>query len=128
MTTFSPDPKPAARIVDPMAIRRFRHNAAPVCQLCGRTFPRHWLTVHHIVERSVGGDDVEANFALVCGDGTLECHGAITERRPGARHRLRKTLSEDQVAYVTAKKGEAWLDRHYPLSVVSARSPAEEAA
>jgi hypothetical protein len=113
---------------DPIAMRRFRKEAEPVCQVCGKRWHRWAMTVHHIVSRGQGGDDVEENFAYVDGTGTHGCHGDLEARRNGARYRLRRNLSEAQVGYVVGKKGGAWLDRHYPTSAVSARSPAGEAA
>ncbi len=123
-----PDPKPEKRIVDVVAMRRFRKNSAPVCQVCGKPWPRYAMSIHHIVPRSQGGDDVEANFAYVDGHGSSGCHGCLESRRNGARFRLRQVLSQAQVDYVVAKKGQAWLDRHYPVSAVSDRSPVKSSA
>jgi 5-methylcytosine-specific restriction endonuclease McrA len=45
------------------------------CRLC-----RSWALpagLHHIVPRSLGGDDVAANLVLLCGTGTTGCHGHV---------------------------------------------------
>lgn len=110
------DPKPAARIVDRKAFARFYADSWGFpCQVCGK--PRPWqVSVHHIIPRGQGGDDVPANFALLCGHGTVGCHGDVEARRNGARERLRAAMTSDQLAYVTQKKSQAWLDRMYPLA------------
>lgn len=65
------DPKPAARIVDPAAVARARLSGDE-CVACGRP-PG---SVHHVIPRGEGGDDVAANLVLLCGTGTTGCHGA----------------------------------------------------
>ena len=111
------DPKPAARIVDRKAFAEFyaEHVGLP-CQICGRY--GRWLldgmSIHHILSRGQGGDDVAENFAWLCGHGTVGCHGDVEARRNGARERLRAAMTSEQIAYVTQKKGGAWLARHYP--------------
>lgn len=69
---MSADPKPAARVKDPIALRRFRleHISEP----CERCQIRMGSEVHHRIFRSQGGSDVD--------DGTLEwlclpCHRGI---------------------------------------------------
>lgn len=60
---------PLSRIVDntALAIAKLYYRE---CAICGDT---HGLQVHHIVLRSQGGDDVDANFCALC----LTCHDNI---------------------------------------------------
>lgn len=117
---MSADPKPAARIVDRKAFAELHESAtraARGCQVCGLVWRyQPGLSIHHIVPRGQGGDDVPANFALLCGHGTAGCHGDVEARRNGARERLRAAMTSEQLAYVTQKKSQAWLDRMYPLT------------
>lgn len=55
-------PKPRARIRDASALcaAKIRHRE---CCICGRT---HAIHIHHIVFRSHGGDDVDANLCGLC--------------------------------------------------------------
>lgn len=67
----NPDPRPAARTVDPHALAVARL-AEDECGACGRP-PG---SPHHVIPRSEGGDDVAANLLMLCGSGTTGCHGA----------------------------------------------------
>lgn len=80
------------------------------CQVCGDPAQ----SAHHIVRKSQGGDDVPANLASLCGHGTRGCHGLVERRHRPTLSTLRYALSDDQLAYVLQKKGQAWLDRAYP--------------
>lgn len=110
------DPKPARRITATVAEwERIRARLPQCCQMCwmggdhGVT-----LTAHHIVPRSAGGDDVIDNLAVLCGHGTAGCHGRVEARTQDSREALRQTMTPAQVRYVLGKKGQVWLDRHYP--------------
>lgn len=70
----TPDPKPAARIVDRGAIRRAKL-MYPWCAACGAG-PDVGLNGHHVLGKGVGGDDVVSNIVCLCGTGTTRCHGA----------------------------------------------------
>jgi hypothetical protein len=111
------DPKPARRIRDPFAGRDKLLREAR-CRSCGRpSYGQHGLTRHHLVGRGVGGDDVEENLVPLCGDGTLGCHGALTDHRRGWREvarRLRANLRDEEIDYILQKKSHDWLDRTYP--------------
>jgi 5-methylcytosine-specific restriction endonuclease McrA len=89
------------------------------CQLCGSigiTVDFRWigLSVHHVVSRAQGGADVIENFAVLCGHGTVGCHSDVEHHRKQARERLRRKLTDEQLAYIVSTKGSAWLDRSYP--------------
>ena len=70
---MSADPKPAARIKDPEALRRFRlaHLNEP-CEACEL---RPGIHVHHKIFRSQLGSDVESNLIWICGPCHDEAHG-----------------------------------------------------
>lgn len=113
------DPKPVARVrADLKDWETMREMLAQPCQVCGDCFRTAWVakSLHHIVPRSQGGDDVPENLAVLCGHGTVGCHGDVEARRSGARTELRLNMTLAQKEYVWARKGEAWMDRHYPLS------------
>ncbi len=110
----NPDPKPPARIVDRKAFARFYDQAALACQICGDNGTAYGLSIHHLLPRGQGGDDMPSNFALLCGHGTAGCHGDVEAHRNGARSRLRESMTQEQIAYLVAKRGWAWVDRFYP--------------
>lgn len=102
------DPRPARRIIDPRAGRR-KVWLEGRCRACGAGH----LERHHLVPRSLGGDDVDANLIPLC----LLCHDAF-ERSPSHRRIvgriIRATLLPDELAYIIERKSEAFLDRYYP--------------
>lgn len=108
-----PDPKPDARIRDPHAgLEKMRREGR--CRVCAG---RYLLSRHHVVPKGQRGDDVDENLVPLCG----ECHGALhRDDQPQFRggrtigQVLRVKLRADELAYIVAKKGEAWLDAHYP--------------
>lgn len=118
----TPDPKPRRRIVDADAgVEKVkREGRCRVCKARGvyssepNPYGHVLLTRHHTVPKSAGGDDVDDNIGPVCGDGTVGCHSDIEEYRAGAREAYRLAMTPSEVAYVTARKSLAWLDRHYP--------------
>lgn len=72
-----------------------------VCRLCGRGHYR--ITYHHLVPRSLGGDDVADNIVPLCGSGTTGCHGEVEARRPIALKLLLGALSDAEYAYCKEK-------------------------
>lgn len=85
------------------------------CRVCGAAAYTGNTSLHHLVPRSGGGDDVEDNLVPLCGSGTTGCHGKIESRDKEASRRLRANLSKDEYEYVVRKKGWDWLDQRYPL-------------
>lgn len=134
-----PDPKPAARVRLPSRqylelVEQVILSAFGACECgCGRRAE----SVHHVVPRSQGGGDVRENLMAIAGDGTRLCHGALEDRRRtwdpvrqlyidpdlvrrGLRLRMEAAegwgaLRGDVRAYVIEVKGEAWLERRYPM-------------
>ena len=67
------DPKPARRVRDPEALRKFHlEHAGEPCENCAI---RPGIHAHHMIFRSRGGDDVEGNLLWLCGPCHDEEHG-----------------------------------------------------
>jgi hypothetical protein len=73
-------------------------------------------SLHHIVSKSLGGDDVSANFGSVCGDGTTGHHGQIEAHDEETCRVFAAAVQQfDDAAYTYAieKLGEdGWLRRY----------------
>jgi hypothetical protein len=107
-TFRGPDPKPAKRVKDAKALKAV-HARGCVCALnCG--LPGE---AHHVLPRSQGGDDVEANLVCLC----AFHHQAVHANDLCARTDLGDyvvLLRPDVMAYVVAKLGDGgveWLRR-----------------
>jgi HNH endonuclease len=90
----------------PGMVKCYREGA---CRVCRRA---SWER-HHLIPRSQGGADVEENIAPIC----FDCHRAF-HSSPNWREyasAVRATMRLEEVLYVTRAKGEAWLDRRYPM-------------
>lgn len=90
----------------------FAHAACAHCGLRAES-------LHHIVSKARGGDDVEANLVPLCGDGTRGCHGLLESHGTGwervaASVRNYVCSRSDRWAYVLGKLGETLFDRTYP--------------
>lgn len=108
--------KAGKRIVDPLAGRAKLAEGA--CRGCGKRITPADLARHHLVPRAQLGDDVAANLVPLGSDLECRCHGTY-HHGSGARRRelgqaIRSRMLADELAYVLAKKGRAWLDDHYP--------------
>jgi hypothetical protein len=90
---------------------------------CGRLAD----SLHHLINRSQGGDDVVANLIPLAGDGTTLCHGALTSANrtldertqrwvhpEHVRQGVRRHLAPWHLQYMTDKKGMEWVERTYP--------------
>ena len=62
---------------------------------------------HHLVPRSMGGDDVADNIVPLC----RNCHKKVTHRAIEQRRWLAESLSPAERAYVVGKLGEGALAR-----------------
>jgi hypothetical protein len=105
-----PDPRPVARLRDEKVLPRGERR----CCATNRTDDIHR---HHLVERDAGGDDVVENLVWLNKWTHDNFHyGAETQRRL-VGHKIRLTLTEDQVAYILSHRrgGPAFLERVYPL-------------
>jgi hypothetical protein len=118
-----PDPKPAARIVNPNVQPL---DALPLrdgrCPLCRRRLV--FFSRHHVLPKGQSGDDVPENTVWTCGDGTRGCHGVLTHRnRDGESGRTFEEVAADLLryldtqplvrAYAEGKKYPGWLEDYY---------------
>ena len=78
------------------------------CRVCGCWKRR---TLHHIVPRSMGGDDVADNLVALCGHGTTGCHGHLEARDRTALRQLAENLTDAEYAYGVGKLGEGAMGR-----------------
>jgi hypothetical protein len=69
------------------------------------------VSFHHLVPKSLGGDDLEDNIVPLCGDGTRGCHGKAEALDGFVLLHLAASLSEAEKAYCEAKLGEDALGR-----------------
>jgi hypothetical protein len=127
-----PDPKPAKRVkaTADQWVQLRKQKLGP-CRCCGENmlavFPAYpWnqsgleSSLHHVVPKSLGGDDLAENLAPLCGDGTRGCHGLVEARDPWACSLLGLRLTGTERDYVLAKKGADFLARYYGVKEVAA--------
>jgi hypothetical protein len=128
----SPDPKPP-RAYHASRTRYAQLREEAYAQTLGFCFcgcGRAADSTHHLIGGISEREDVIENLVPLAGDGTRLCHGAMTTAQtttdalgnrilPGVvRAGIRRNLEEfpEKRAYVVARKGEEWLERHYPSS------------
>ena len=128
-----PRPETAGGIGKPKAKgpRRFREKASPerweqirlaklgpclVCLWRGETQELD-STLHHVVAKSLGGSDTEANCVPVCGDGTTGHHGGLEAHDPEVCRDFAAAVQrwdDAAYAYAISKLGEdGWLRRYH---------------
>jgi hypothetical protein len=107
------DPKPAKKRIKANSDewQRLRKAKLDWCRVCN-TNPFS-MTLHHLVPKSLGGDDVMDNLVPLCGSGTTGCHGLIEARDEWACSLLGQRLAVKERAYVLEKKGPDFLARYY---------------
>ncbi|HSE45420.1 MAG TPA: HNH endonuclease signature motif containing protein [Gemmatimonadales bacterium] len=106
-TEGAPDPKPAKRIV---ATRSqwsdLRFEKLGSCRICGS-----YLTeLHHLVAKSLRGDDIAANLVPLCST----CHGEVELHHQPFLGILRASLRPEELRYILDVKGSDYLERRYP--------------
>lgn len=112
------DFKPGSRIRDPELMRRL-HYEYEECVICGDIR----FSLHHVLKRGQGGDDVRENLVPLCGDGTNGCHGAVESNRDFACRALGLYIQSERpdiLVYLERKlEGGAaeWLKRRLRLSL-----------
>ncbi len=112
--TGQPDPRPVGRrVASREEWEKLRIRKLAGCRICGAGASQ--CSLHHLVPRSLGGDDVDTNLVALCGTGTTGCHGKIEARDPWYLNELRMQLLGSELCYILNSKGEDWLDRYYPL-------------
>lgn len=102
---------PRREIADKEGWEILRRAKGGPCRLCNTGFG---VSLHHLVPRSLGGDDLPWNLVSLCGSGTTGCHGLVEARDPVTLAKLRAALEEPEIAYIAGKKGLAFLHRYYP--------------
>jgi hypothetical protein len=108
------DPKPIARVkADQNEWVKLRAEKLGPCRIC--TLGDN-VTLHHLVSKSLRGDDVAANLVPLCGDGTRGCHGRIESRDPWAATLLGHSLTRAEREYVIEKKSAAFLNKYYGVA------------
>lgn len=115
------DPKREPRIRDPELLRRM-HFEFEECCICGNVL----FSVHHVLKRSQGGDDVKENLVPLCGSGTTGCHGAVEGAETAACAALGHYLTHERpgtIAYLGSRLGSPvaaaeWMQQR-GLAVVS---------
>lgn len=109
-----PQPKHGRRIVDAAALVRKLARDGYECRVTGLTDEGNIIDPHHLVPRSQGGDDVEANIVPLNRRVHDALHHSNGDTRRRARVMVRRVMRQDEVAYVVGRKGQAWLDAQYP--------------
>jgi 5-methylcytosine-specific restriction endonuclease McrA len=129
---WRPEPSPGG-IGQPKtrASQRFREKASPQrwreirarklgpCLVCRylEVEQERPSTLHHVVAKSLGGSDTEANCVPLCGTGTTGCHGLVEKHDPDTCALFAAAVQRfDDAAYAYAieKLGEdGWLRRYY---------------
>ncbi len=107
----APDPKPSRRVKDPGVFKRM-YARGGTCALANDTCT-YRLELHHLLPRSQGGDDVEANLYWLCS----RHHTQTTYRDTETLAALRAVLRSDTTEYLSDKigspeKAEAWLQAY----------------
>ena len=106
---FDPKPEPRIRATADGWVKLRTEKLGP-CRVCQTPFKP---TLHHIVSKSLGGDDVADNLVPLCGSGTTGCHGLVEAREPWACSLLGQRFTAAERAYVVAKKGAWFLETRY---------------
>lgn len=123
-----PDPKPGKKHrADTKEWGELRSVLLPRGAFCACGCGRRAHSLHHLVGRDQGGDDVIENLVPLAGSGTTLCHGAVqygqrtwdaaqgvyVDPEVVARG-IRKRMTKDAERYIIEKKGGWWLEKVYP--------------
>lgn len=119
----SPPRMPAHSLIHPLGAQR-KLSSEQVCRMCER--PWVWKRVrtrHHLVPQSwflgIEGPireirNANSNLIPLC----RECHDDVEAKSPvirqAARERLRRRLTQQEIAFAISLRGQSWLDREYP--------------
>lgn len=99
-------------------IHAAKHGPCYVCWYLGRPQLDDRVTLHHVVAKSLGGSDTEANLVPLCGDGTTGCHGLVEAHDQETCQAFAAALQKyDDAAYAYAvgKLGEDGFLRRYKV-------------
>jgi len=105
------DPKSGPRIVDLEALRRARLSGDE-CAACGAP-PAN---VHHVIPKGAPyfGDDVPGNLLLICGSGTMRCHGAFH----GSPYEATISYIQNDQAKLVERRDREWVARRIGLKIL----------
>src|SRR3990167_4938624 len=106
-----PDPKPDARhVATREEWQAFGDLKDGPCRIGSGS---HWVDHAHLVSRAQGGDDVADNIIPLGHEAHMlyHDHGKVWEH---VAHMIRASLTPAEKAYILRKKGQDWLDEHYP--------------
>lgn len=114
---------PSADLSSPKQTAR-KMNAEAVCRMCLRSAKVRLLTRHHLVPEYWFRRqplalklirNAHANIVPLC----RPCHDRVDSRDPfdreQARRYLRRSLTQQEIAFAIQVRGRQWLDHHYPL-------------
>lgn len=76
------------------------------CRVCSDDFLPQ---LHHLVARSLGGDDVAANLVPLCG----RCHAEVEAHAELACRALQLSLTDAELVYITEAKYAGYVGRRY---------------
>jgi len=107
-----PDPKPRKRVKDPNLRAEF---ARKPCQITGLYDPPNFgagydVDTHHLIKHP-RHDEPGNLFRIVH---SLHMEYEQGTRRQAIARLIRAYMTPEQISYVEAEKGEAWLDLTYP--------------
>ncbi|MDM2451152.1 HNH endonuclease signature motif containing protein [Mycobacteroides abscessus] len=98
--------------VSPTVRRDLHERAMHCCEVCGK----HGATnAHHRVNASQGGRGTLANLLLVCGSGTMGCHGRITVHPNWAKAHGYSVRPGDEPSCVPVLRWSRYLGAHEPV-------------
>lgn len=100
-------------------------SAEGVCRMCQRPHTVRRLTRHHLIPvywwmrqplplRSFR--NAWAGMVPLCRQDHDLLHSKDEEERIEARRMLRRSLTQQEIAFMIAVRGKTWLDIHYPAS------------
>lgn len=107
-TDFKTGPRHKASVEEWESLRQDKLYMRP-CRVCRQRAD----TLHHLVARSLGGDDCAANLVPLCGHGTVGCHGLVEHWDERACLLLGASLTDAERSYVADVKGAYFLKRRY---------------
>lgn len=103
MALARPDFKQGKRVKDADVYRLF-HGTERLCLCCGNPA----VHAHHILHRSLGGDDIDANLAPLCPDCHRCHHSKSAYRNAMLGRRITKEMVDQALAdYIRGPHGEA---------------------
>lgn len=93
-------------VADRKGWEALREEKLAPCRVCGTAL---LIELHHLVARSLGGDDVAANLVPLCGP----CHRDVEEHVERACKQLGLSLTDAELAYITVAKYAGYADQRY---------------